>query len=153
MQTSLKEIIETTEGTTKILVPSGAINEKVPPRDPAFFNPRAKLNRDFSIIAYSTFWKNFKGPKIFLDGLSGLGARGLRVANEIKYTERVVANDANPNALQLSLKSADLNGLKNFETSENEICRFLSTYSKKTKRASIVDIDPFGSPTKYLDCG
>jgi tRNA (guanine26-N2/guanine27-N2)-dimethyltransferase len=84
LQNTLKDIIEITEGTTKILVPSGSVNETVPPREPAFFNPRAKLNRDFSVIAYSAFWKNFDGPKKFLDGLSGLGSRGLRVANEIK---------------------------------------------------------------------
>ena len=84
MQRFDTEIITFTEGTTKILVPKEAIDEKVPPKEPAFFNPRAKLNRDFSIIAYSSFAKNFEGPKIFLEGLSGLGARGLRVANEIK---------------------------------------------------------------------
>ena len=152
MQTSVKEIIEITEGTTKILVPRGSIDEKVPPRDYAFFNPLAKLNRDFSIIAYSAFWKNFDGPKIFLDGLSGIGARGLRVGNEIKYSEKIVCNDANPNAVKLCSKSSEINNLKNLETSENEVCKFFNAYSSKNHRASIVDLDPFGSPTKFVDC-
>mgnify|MGYP002413303341 CR=1 FL=1 len=78
------------EGTTKILVPEKSLNEKVPPKEPAFFNPKASLNRDFSIIAYSSFWKNFQYPKIFLDGLSGLGARSLRVANEIDGVDEVI---------------------------------------------------------------
>ena len=153
MQTSTNEIVEIIEGHTKILVPSSAINEKVPPREPAFFNPKAKLNRDFSIIAYSAFWKNFEGPRIFLDGLSGLGARALRVANEIKNVEKVIANDVNPKALQLIRQSIQLNNLHSLEILENEVCRFLSIYSTKNQRASIVDIDPFGSPTKYVDCG
>jgi len=152
LQTSVKEIIEITEGTTKILVPRGSIDEKVPPRDYAFFNPIAKLNRDFSIIAYSAFWKNFEGPKIFLDGLSGIGARGLRVGNEIKYSEKIICNDANPNAVKLCEKSASNNNLQNLETSENEVCRFFNSYSIKNKRGSIVDLDPFGAPTKYFDC-
>jgi len=152
LQSSVNEIIEITEGMTKILVPSGALDEKVPPRDYAFFNPLAKLNRDYSIIAYSAFWKNFEGPKIFLDGLSGIGSRGLRVANEIKYSEKIVCNDANPNAVQLCSKSAEINNLKNLETSENEVCKFLNDYSTKNHRASIVDLDPFGSPTKFIDC-
>lgn len=151
MQTA--EFIEITEGNTKFLVPHGSINEKVPPKDPAFFNPKAKLNRDFSIIAYSAFLKNFDGPKIFLEGLSGIGARGLRVANEISDVEQVIVNDLNPNALELARKSASLNNIKNFQTSENEVCRFFSTYSKKGERGTIVDIDPFGSPAKYVDCG
>lgn len=152
MQTNVKEIIEITEGATKILVPRGSMDEKVPPRDPAFFNPMAKLNRDFSIIAYSAFWKNFQGPKIFLDGLSGLGARGLRVANEIKKTDKVICNDVNPSAIKLCEKSAAINNLQNLQTSENEVCKFFNAYSTKKERGSIVDLDPFGSPTKYLDC-
>ena len=114
MQTSAKAITELIEGNTKILVPNDAITEKIPPRVPAFFNPRAKLNRDFSIIVYSTFWKNFDGPKIFLDGLSGVGARSLRVAKEIPYEKKVIANDANSKALELASKSALLNNITNF---------------------------------------
>jgi len=153
LQNYEKGIIEINEGHTKILVPNKSLIEKVPPKEPAFFNPRAKLNRDFSIIVYSVFAKNFKGPKIFLDGLSGLGARGLRVANEIENIEKVIVNDLNSNALALSLRSAELNELKNFEISENEVCRFMSKYSKKNLRGSMVDIDPFGSPSQYIDCG
>jgi tRNA (guanine26-N2/guanine27-N2)-dimethyltransferase len=147
------EIIEITEGTTRFLVPKGALEDKVPPKEPAFFNPKAKLNRDFSIIAYSAFVKNFDGPKIFLEGLSGLGVRGLRVVNEINKIEKVVINDLNPKALELAIGSTELNKIKNFETSENEVCRFLSGFSKKGERGSMVDIDPFGSPAKYIDCG
>jgi len=146
-------IIEILEGTTKIRVPSGSISEKVPPKEPAFFNPKASLNRDFSIIAYSSFWKNFQYPKIFLDGLSGIGARSLRVANEIDGVDKVIANDVNPKALDLAKESSEINSLKNFEISENETCRFFSLHSRKNNRGSIVDIDPFGSPSKYIDCG
>lgn len=152
MQSSVKEIVEITEGTTKILVPRGALEQKVPPRDYAFFNPLAKLNRDYSILAYSAFWKSFDGQKIFLDGLSGIGARGLRVANEIKHSQKIICNDVNPNAIKLCTESATLNNLKNLQTSETEVCKFFNNYSTKNQRGSIVDLDPFGSPTKYFDC-
>ena len=150
MNSNITEILE---GRTKIRVPNGSISEKVPPKEPAFFNPKASLNRDFSIIAYSSFWKNFQYPKIFLDGLSGIGARSLRVANEIDGIDEVIANDINPKALELAKESSEINSLKNFEISENETCRFFSLHSKKNNRGSIVDIDPFGSPSKYIDCG
>jgi len=146
---SFQEIIE---GKTKLLVPKKSITEKVPPKKPAFFNPKAKLNRDFSIIVYAAFLKNFQGPKIFLEGLSGIGARGLRVANELKV-ESIVINDLNPTALKIAEYSAKLNNLSNVEFSEKEVCRFLSNYSKKGERGSIVDIDPFGSPAAFFDCG
>lgn len=143
---------EITEGATKLLVPKRSITEKVPPKKPAFFNPKAKLNRDFSVIAYAAFLRNFHGPKIFLEGLSGIGARGLRVANELEI-ENLVINDLNPTALEMAEYSAGLNKLNNVEFSENEVCRFMSNYSKKGKRGSIVDIDPFGSPAAFFDCG
>lgn len=146
------QITTITEGKTQILIPKGALEQKVPPRDIAFFNPRAKLSRDFSIIVYSTFLKNFDGQKSFLDGLSGLGARGLRVANEIPGTE-VFVNDLNPSALELSKRSADLNNLQNYQISKNDICQFFNAFSVRGKRGAIVDIDPFGSPAKYIDCG
>ena len=146
------DIIETVEGKTKIRVPNRSLTDKVPPMEPAFFNPKAKLNRDFSIIAYSAFWKKFDGPKIFLDGLTGIGARAIRVATEINNVEKVIVNDVNPNALDLARESFKINKLKNFEVSENEVCRFFSLHSKKNSRGSIVDVDPFGSPSKYIDC-
>lgn len=150
MESNLVEIIE---GKTKLLVPRDSLIEKSPPREPAFFNPRAKISRDFSIIAYSTFLRKFRGPKIFLDSLAGIGARSIRVANEIHEIERVFVNDANPKALELAKEIAKLNNVIKCDFSENEACRFLSLHSKKEYRGAIVDIDPFGSPSRYLDCG
>ena len=147
-----EEITEIMEGSTKLLVPKGSMTERVPPKEPAFFNPRASLSRDLSIIACSAFWKSFEFPKIFFDGLSGLGARGLRVANEVKDVEKVIINDVNADALEIASESAKINNLENFEISEDETCRFLSSHSRKNSRASIVDIDPFGSPSRYIDC-
>jgi len=144
--------VEITEGQTKVLVPKKSIEDKVPPKEPAFFNPRARLNRDYSIIAYGSFIKNFEGPKIFLEGLSGVGIRGLRVANEL-HVDKVIINDLNPTALKLAKYSAQLNNLKNIEYSEMEVCRFFSKYSTGGERGSIIDIDPFGSSSQFFDCG
>ena len=143
---------EIIEGDTKLLIPKKSLTEKVPPIKPAFFNPRAKTNRDFSIIAYAAFLKKFEGPKIFLESLSGVGARGLRVANELKV-EKMKINDLNPTALELAKNSSILNNLNNIEFSEKEACVFLNEHSRKGNRGSIVDIDPFGSPAAFFDCG
>ena len=143
---------EIVEGDTKLLVPKKSLTDKVPPKKPAFFNPKARVNRDLSIIAYAGFLRNFENPKIMLEGLSGIGARGLRVVKEIGI-ENLVINDLNPNALKMAEHSANLNELKNVEFSEKEVCRFFSKYSRKGERGSIVDIDPFGSPAAFFDCG
>ena len=152
MQITTDFFEEIVEGKTKLMVPKKSLSEKVPPKEPAFFNPKARLTRDFSIIAYGAFLKNFDGPKIFLEGLSGIGARGIRVANELR-TDKVILNDLNPSGLELAKFSGKLNNLQNVEFSENEICRFFSQFSQKGSRASMVDIDPFGSPAQFFDCG
>ena len=146
------KLVEIEEGSTKLLVPRDSLSEKTPPREPAFFNPRARISRDYSIIAYSAFLKNFKGPKIFLDALAGIGARSIRVANEIDNIEKVVVNDVNSQALAIGKKIAKLNQITKCEFSENEACRFLSLHSTRDGRGAIVDVDPFGSPSRYLDC-
>ena len=103
-----EEIIEITEGSTKLFVPKGSMTEKVPPKEPAFFNPRASLSRDLSIIACSAFWKDYKFPKIFFDGLSGLGARGLRSICEAILTDAMFeAPSSNLKELVIDLSYAE----------------------------------------------
>jgi len=152
MENSNELFQEIVEGSTKLVVPKKSLTEKVPPIKPAFFNPKARTNRDFSIIAYAAFLKKFEGPKIFLEALTGVGARGLRVANELKI-EKIVINDLNPTALKIAKESAILNNLKSIEFSEKEACVFLNEHSRKGNRGSLVDIDPFGSPAAFFDCG
>jgi len=152
MEDSKELFQEIIEGSTKLIVPKKSLTEKAPPIKPAFFNPKARTNRDFSIIAYAAFLKKFEGPKIFLEALSGVGARGLRVANELKI-EKILINDLNPTALKIAEDSAILNNLKNIEFSEKEACVFLNRHSRKGNRGTIVDIDPFGSPAAFFDCG
>ena len=149
----LDDLVETVEGNTKLLVPKDSLLVNAPPKQPAFFNPRARISRDFSIIAYSTFLQNFKGPKVFLDSLAGIGARSIRVANEIESIEKVFVNDINPNAIEIAKRASKLNNTTKCDFSENEACRFLSLHSKRDTRGAIVDIDPFGSPARFLDCG
>ena len=142
---------EIIEGDTKLLIPKKSLTEKVPPIKPAFFNPRAKQIEIFNNCICCIF-KKFEGLKIFLESLSGVGARGLRVANELKV-EKMKINDLNPTALELAKNSSILNNLNNIEFSEKEACVFLNEHSRKGNRGSIVDIDPFGSPAAFFDCG
>ena len=145
-------VAEIVEGRTRLLVPSESMTESVPPRKPAFFNPRAALTRDLSVAAYAAFLRDFEGASVFLEALSGVGARGLRVGNELDV-QSVVINDLNPSALEMAKNSARLNGMTNVEFSEEEACRFLSGRSRSGSRGAIVDIDPFGSPAQFFDCG
>ena len=151
------EIVETIEGKTRLLVPAVSLIGKVPPKVPAFFNPAAKLNRDISIVAYRAFMQDLKkSKKTLADSFSGIGARALRVAVEAPEIEETHMNDINPIAIDLSKKAAELNSVtEKCNFSINEVCKFLTARPTKengAERFGIVDLDPFGSPSQYIDC-
>ncbi len=151
--TETAEMTETIEGTTRLLVPRESLSAASPPHEPAFYNPRARLNRDISVLACAARARSHTGELLVLEGLAGVGARGVRLANEADPSVHVMLNDLNPVALDLADRSAALNDCsERVETSEDEACRFLSARARKGMRGLVVDVDPFGSPARYLDC-
>jgi tRNA (guanine26-N2/guanine27-N2)-dimethyltransferase len=149
------DFVETTEGKTRLLVPASSLSVKVPPKVPAFFNPSAKLNRDLSVLVYKTFVPEIKkNPKTFGDPFGGIGARALRVAVEIPELEQIYINDINSVAIDAAKKAAEINLVTQKCTfTTQEVVGFLSSHDSKTyERFSIVDLDPFGSPSAYIDC-
>lgn len=144
---------EIKEGEVTLLVPSQAINQKEPPKFPAFFNPAAKYNRDISILIYRNSIDQSRKNISFVDSMCGLGARGVRVAKEIPQIQKVVFNDFNMLSTQTAKVNAIINNIyhkSNFYTSE--ICSFLSSSVNFDNRATVIDLDPFGTPAPFLDC-
>jgi tRNA (guanine26-N2/guanine27-N2)-dimethyltransferase len=151
----LDETGKTVEGNTSLLVPVLSLTSRVPPKNPAFFNPSAKLSRDVSILVYRAFLHDMsRKHKTYADPLSGVGARAIRVAVEVQEIDEVYINDLNPLAIELSKKNAVLNFVErkcNF--SVNEACKFLlSCQTNQSERFAVLDLDPFGSPAPYIDC-
>ena len=141
------------EGDATLLVPSTALAQKEPPKFPAFFNPAAKFNRDISILIYRHYIDQSRKKISFVDSMCGLGARGVRVGKEIPQIQKVVFNDLNMLSSQTAKVNTIINNVYNkcdFYTSE--ICSFLSAGSNFDHRATIIDLDPFGTPAPFLDC-
>jgi tRNA (guanine26-N2/guanine27-N2)-dimethyltransferase len=148
----MAEFVRIVEGRTILLVPKASLTAKVPSKMPAFFNPAAKLNRDLSILAYSAFVAS-SGKKIFADSFTGIGARALRVAVEIPRVEQVYCNDINSVAIEAAKEAAGLNSVTGrCHFSIEEVCKFLLKGDKDGNRYSIVDLDPFGTPSRHVDC-
>ena len=59
------------------------------------------------------------GKQIFFDGLSGLGARGLRIANEISEVEKVIVNDVNFDENGVAILNENLQKLELVPTTES----------------------------------
>ncbi len=149
---AVEGFVQTTEGGTVLLVPPDSLTSKVPPKTPAFFNPVARLSRDLSITAYRAYLPSLKS-KTFADGFAGVGARALRVATEIPEIDAVYVNDINATAIGAAKQAAKLNlieGRCHFST--NEVCKFLMQGTEEGDRFGIVDLDPFGTPARHIDC-
>ena len=140
------------EGNAILIVPTISLSEIVPPKNPAFFNPNAKWNRDISMLVYKT-QASSGNNMTFADSICGVGARGLRTAVEVPELSTIYLNDLNPIAIDLAKESAKLNHVHdkcNFVT--NDVCKFLNFEQREHRKFDIVDLDPFGSPSTYVDC-
>ncbi len=144
------------EGSTELIVP----DQIEPTKYPSFFNPRGKLVRDVSIICYSACVSALKksgthaDDLTFADSLCGTGARGIRVATEVRDVDRVFLNDVSSLSIDLAKRSAKENGVEQrCVFSQEEACSFLSARNpNEGERFDIVDVDPFGTPSPFVEC-
>ena len=124
------------EGTTTLVVPE----QEAPTKFPTFFNPRGRFVRDVSIVCYVAFASVEKrNDLVFADSLAGSGARGIRVANEIKDFSSVIINDISSTSLDLARKSAELNHVADkCKFSRSEVSAFLSGTDKRTTETGLM---------------
>lgn len=140
------------EGGTKLEVPNldeyrTSPNEYVPSLTPVFFNPLMEVSRDISVVFLKVLKKQLN-ELIVCDALAGIGARGLRYANEVNKISETLVNDKSVKAVELIRRNMDHNHLSNVKV-ENEDANILLQMNKS--RFSVVDLDPFGSPAPFLN--
>ncbi|MHA1249309.1 MAG: tRNA (guanine(10)-N(2))-dimethyltransferase [Candidatus Helarchaeota archaeon] len=125
---------------------------RVPQEAPVFYNPQMEFNRDCSILTIQTYQRLLNKKINICDLLSGTGVRGLRYAKEINCVRKVILNDYNKLAYKLIKKNVKYLGLKSITKVYNENADFLLTkYFRSKERFDVIDIDPFGSPTIFID--
>jgi tRNA (guanine26-N2/guanine27-N2)-dimethyltransferase len=134
------------------MVPDSSLKEKVPPRDPAFFNPLGALKRDLLVAIVAGYAAHLGSKIAYGDPLAGVGAGSIRVCNEVDYVRRAYVNDLNPDAIELAKTSAKLNRVyRRCSFSRYEANDFLSKHSGHHKRLDCIELDPFGSPAQFLE--
>ena len=139
-------LVEHVEGRTRLIVPAVSLEADPPPTSPVFFNPAASLNRDVSVCVTSA-----AGGSSFCDSMAGVGARGIRVANEVGVIERVTLVDFNREALGLAKRAAAINRVaRKCEFAQSETSSYLYSRYGREKRFDFVDVDPFGTPVGQL---
>jgi tRNA (guanine26-N2/guanine27-N2)-dimethyltransferase len=133
------------EGLVQIKVPEF---DKVSAKAPVFYNPAMELNRDLSILALQKFQMDLGEEINICDAFGGSGIRGIRYALEISGVSHVVVNDISSLAVQFEKENADLNDVQNLEISQNDANLVLR---ERRGEFDVVDIDPFGTPSYFID--
>ena len=162
------------EGKTRFYLPLQPKNEtkrdisgkKIPNKSmPVFYNHKMTLNRDLTLLM-AKIYSNSIGRKIsFLDSMAASGVRSIRLLNEMDILKEngLFINDLNPLAIRVIKKSMELNEINqsNYQVFNEDALLFLSRFrylnnentqkeNKKGNYSDIIDIDPFGSPSKYI---
>jgi len=146
------------EGMASLLVPTMKTFVKkerleyAPTKAPVFYNPRMELNRDLAVLALQTYQRRVKRKLSICEPLTGCGVRGIRLAREVEGVHKVVVNDISPEAAKLAKFNVKSNRVaRRVEVLNKDANLLLSKYAAPRKRFDYVDIDPFGSPTPYMD--
>ena len=133
------------EGLTKIQFPE---YEKVSSDAPVFYNPQMELNRDISILALQTYQKEQDREINICDLFGGSGIRGVRYKNEIDGVGHVYINDISELANEFERHNVELNHLEDIEIHQHDASMFLRC---NRGEFDVIDIDPFGTPSPFLD--
>ena len=123
-----------------------AAEEEEPDKDSeVFFNDEMLENRDLTEIALKVFREKVN-PNQFnaVDAMSASGIRGFRIS---PYVDELFLNDVNPNAIENIKKGLSANEIE-AEITEKDANVLLSEYRNYFH---LIDIDPFGPFTNYLD--
>ncbi len=136
---------EVVEGKANIIVPKADWGKGPGKKEGfPFYNPVMELNRDISVLVVQKAFAD--RPFRVLDGLSGTGARGVRLALEVEGDVSVVLNDWNEQCYELILENLRRNGIQNAEARQKDLGHLL-----EKERFDYVDVDPFGTPIHFIE--
>lgn len=144
------------EGEATLLVPElyGSTKnlDRARSRAPVFYNPRMRLNRDSAVLVLAAHQKKLTRNVVLCEPLCGTGIRGVRLALEVEGVERILMGDLNPRAVRIAEKNAYKNRVSDkIEVRLMEANLLLSIHGRPLHRFDYIDVDPFGSPTPFLD--
>ncbi|TXT57032.1 MAG: hypothetical protein BAJATHORv1_20630 [Candidatus Thorarchaeota archaeon] len=117
---------------------------------PIFYNPRMRLNRDLSVLFLSAYLRR-NNIETLCEPLAGSGVRSLRYLNECQGDFQAHLFDVNPQAIDIAEKN-----LKRFISESRAYvkqgdAKFLILSESREKRFDCVDVDPFGTPTPFMN--
>ncbi|HUX97978.1 MAG TPA: tRNA (guanine(10)-N(2))-dimethyltransferase [Candidatus Deferrimicrobium sp.] len=144
-------LISIKEGAANIQIPDMS-QYRVPTDAPVFYNFLMEMNRDIAVLAVKTYQERQEHPISVLLPLAATGVRGIRFQLEIPNIDRIIMNDISATAYALIEQNLKLNQLsEKIEIWNDDVINVLNSFAKRGERFDVIDIDPFGSPTRFID--
>lgn len=140
-------LIEKEEGRTSFSMVEGEVYTA-----PAFFNPVMILNRDFSILFSALLSRRQERPLRVFEPLGGIGVRAFRLVNEIpEAIKSVVINDFGDVSTRLASFNRSKFDHEKIVQFKREARSLASELGEEQYKFQMIDLDPFGPPTPFLD--
>lgn len=145
------------EGSAVLLVPrletyAKGRMEYIPSKAPVFYNPLMGFSRDIAILVLRVYQRRVNRSLCICEPFAGCGVRGIRFAKEVQNVGHIVLNDRNPQAVKLTRLNVEKSDLSKEITIKNmDANTLLGNYALPKRRFDVIDLDPFGSPSPFLD--
>lgn len=145
------------EGSVTLTVPKLSMyakgpSEYIPSMAPVFYNPIMKLNRDVAVLALTAYQRRLNREIRICDPFAGCGVRGIRFALEMDRTNYLVLNDINPQAVKLMRYNCVHNRTtRSTHIRDLDANTLLNIFASPQRRFDFIDIDPYGSPSPFID--
>ncbi|XP_051528168.1 tRNA (guanine(26)-N(2))-dimethyltransferase [Myxocyprinus asiaticus] len=87
-----------------------------------------------------------------LEGLSASGLRSVRFALEVPGLKNITANDYSAKAAALIARNAEHNNVSHIlQASQRDASMVMYEAKGRKERYDVIDLDPYGSPSSFLD--
>jgi len=150
------ELRRVREGSTELLTPEPSAfmvkGRFEPSLAPVFYNPKMEFSRDIAVLFLRLFSGMRDKPLEVCDPLAGSGARGIRYAKEVCNLATVVISDLNEDATPLIKENARINCVEGKVAVDcKDANLLLAEHAEPGQRFDYVDVDPFGTPSPFVD--
>ncbi|MDD1777223.1 MAG: tRNA (guanine(10)-N(2))-dimethyltransferase [Candidatus Helarchaeota archaeon] len=140
-----------TEGAAHIETPDMS-QYRVPTEAPVFYNALMEMNRDVAVLVLNAYQQLRETPLSIMLPLEATGVRGIRFQLEVPNIGKLIMNDVSPAAYALMKRNVESNQLaERIEIKNDDALNVLNDYARRGQRFDVIDLDPFGSPSRFLD--
>lgn len=110
------------------------------------------MSTSFIFRFHFKYFPFFKDGLTILEALSATGLRSIRYAKEISGIKEIIANDLSRKAVDSIVYNVKQNHVEHLVTpSYSDAMTLMYTSTSAEKRFTVIDLDPYGSPTRFLD--